>query len=113
MQCGNYVTARPGTLLCTYGIAISDANVLVRDSTVLLSRLDYRDFDPSATLFFGARSNNVSYDFAVNAITVASFKKLFSSRVKAICGDVQFLTKTPKLPPAELPNLLDVPVLVN
>ena len=107
------MTARPGTLLRTYGIAISDANVLVQDSTLLLSRLDYRDFDPPATLFFGARNNKVSYDFAVNAITVASFKKLFSGGVKAVCGDVQFLTKTPKLPPAERPNLLDVPVLVN
>jgi hypothetical protein len=29
-------------------------------------------------LFFGARSNKVSYDFAVNVITVASFKKLLS-----------------------------------
>jgi hypothetical protein len=101
LQYDNYVTARPGTLFRTYGIAISDSDVLVQDSTVLPSWLDYRDFDPPATLFFRARSNKVPY------------KKLFSSGVKAVCGDVQFLTKTPKLPPAERPNLLDVPVLVN
>jgi hypothetical protein len=43
---------------------------------------------PPATPIFGARSNKVSYDFAFNAITVASFKKLFSSSVRAVCGAI-------------------------
>lgn len=42
---------------------------------------------PPATPSFGARSNKVSYDLAFSAIIVANFKKLFSSRVKAVCGD--------------------------
>jgi hypothetical protein len=43
--------------------------------------------DHRPRLFSGARSNNLSYDFAFSATTVPSFKKLFSSRVKAVCGD--------------------------
>ena len=49
-----------------------------------------RRCDHPPRLFLEHGSNKVSYDFAFNAITVASFKKLFSSRVKAVCGDSRF-----------------------
>jgi len=55
-------------------------------------------------LFFGARSNKVSYDFAVNPITVASFRNYFPAESKpfaetvdaAEAGDDQLSVKSPR-----------------